>query len=150
MAGSAATIFVDNLVEHYVAGQRSGHPVLPGGIELVARLARSMPVALVTNGPPDIQRLKIDQAGIGPYLSAVVISGETGIGKPDPAAFGRALELVDASPQDVVMIGDSWERDVLGSLGAGMRAVWISHGRTPPFSDARVSVATGPHDVTLP
>ncbi len=48
------------------------------------------------------------------------------------------------------MIGDSWERDVMGALAAGMRAVWISHGRAAPFSDARVSVAKGPHDVALP
>ena len=149
-SGDSLDNLVDNLVEHYIAGQRSGHPLLPGAVELVARLARAMPVALVTNGPPDIQRLKIDQAGIGASLSAVVISGETGIGKPDPAAFGRALELVDASPEDAVMIGDSWERDVMGALGAGMRAVWISHGRPAPFSDARVSVAKGPDDVALP
>jgi HAD superfamily hydrolase (TIGR01549 family) len=141
---------VDALVERYIEGQRSGHPVLPGAVDLVARLAQAVPVALVTNGPPDIQRLKIDQAGIGAYLSAVVISGETGIGKPDPAAFGRALELVDVAPEHAVMIGDSWERDVTGALAAGMRAVWISHGRTAPFSDARVSVANGPRDVALP
>jgi HAD superfamily hydrolase (TIGR01549 family) len=141
---------VDALVERYIEGQRSGHPVLPGAVDLVARLAQAVPVALVTNGPPDIQRLKIDQAGIGAYLSAVVISGETGIGKPDPAAFGRALELVDVAPEHAVMIGDSWERDVTGALAAGMRAVWISHSRTAPFSDARVSVANGPRDVALP
>ncbi len=80
----------------------------------------------------------------------MVISGETGIGKPDPAAFGRALELIDATPEHTVMIGDSWERDVTGALAAGMRAVWISHGRAAPFSDARVSVAKGPLDVALP
>ena len=48
------------------------------------------------------------------------------------------------------MVGDSWERDVTGALAAGMRAVWISHGRTPPFSDARMTVANGPLDVALP
>ncbi len=66
---------VERLVEHYIEGQRSGHPVLPGAVELVAGLARAVPVALVTNGPPDIQRLKIDQAGIGAHLSAVVDLG---------------------------------------------------------------------------
>jgi HAD superfamily hydrolase (TIGR01549 family) len=104
----------------------------------------------VTNGPPDIQRLKIEQAGIGSYLSAVVISGEIGIGKPDPAIFARALELIGASAEHAVMVGDSWERDVTGGLGAGMHAVWISHGRTAPGPDERVTVANGPRDVSLP
>ena len=138
------------LSKRYIDGQRSGHPVLPGAIELVARLAATVPVALVTNGPPDIQRLKIEQAGISSYLSAVVVSGETGVGKPDPGSFGRALELLDVSAEQAVMVGDSWERDVTGALAVGMRAVWISHGRPVPRSDARLSVADGPRDVALP
>ena len=66
---------VDSLVDALVAastseGQRSGHPVLvlPAQLDLVARLANAVPVAIVTNGPPDIQRLKIEQAGIGAHL----------------------------------------------------------------------------------
>ena len=140
---------VDALSARYVQGQRSGHPVLPGAVELVTRLAQVVPVAVVTNGPPDIQRLKIEQTGIGSLLSAVVISGETGIGKPDPASYGRALELLGVAPEHAVMVGDSWERDVQGALDSGLRAVWISAGRSPPHTDARVTVATGPHDVVL-
>jgi putative hydrolase of the HAD superfamily len=139
----------DLLSERYIEGLRSGHPVLPGALELVAQLAAAVPVALVTNGPPDIQWLKINQAGIGSYLSAVVISGEIGIGKPDPAVFGHALELLDVAPEHAVMVGDSWERDVTGALAVGMRAVWISNGRPTPRSDTRVSVASGPRDVAV-
>jgi putative hydrolase of the HAD superfamily len=138
------------MAERYVEGQRSGHPVLPGALELVERLAVQVPLALVTNGPPDIQRLKIDQAGIAPRFAAVLISGEVGIGKPDPTIFLRALELLEVAPEHAVMVGDSWERDVTGALSAGMRAVWISHGRTAPASDRRVSVVRGPLDVVLP
>ncbi len=140
---------VDTLSARYVEGQRSGHPVLPGAVELVTRLARVVPVAVVTNGPPDIQRLKIEQTGIGSLLSAVVISGETGIGKPDPASYGRALELLGVAPEHAVMVGDSWERDVQGALAAGLRAVWISDGRPAPDTDRRVTVASGPGDVEL-
>jgi len=150
LAPAAADAVAEQVAEHYIQGQRSGHPPLPGALELVAHLAAEVPVALVTNGPPDIQRLKIEQAGIGSSLAAVVISGEIGIGKPDPAVFAHALELIGVAPQDAVMVGDSWERDVTGALAAGMRAVWISHGRTPPGSDRRVSVVPGPRDVALP
>jgi len=79
----------------------------------------------------------------------VVISGETGIGKPDPASYGRALELLGVAPEHAVMVGDSWERDVQGALAAGLRAVWISDGRPAPDTDHRVTVASGPGDVEL-
>lgn len=144
-----ADALADALSGRYIEGQRSGHPVLPGALDLLERLAAAVPVALVTNGPPDIQRLKIEQAGIGSYLSAVVISGELGLGKPDPAVFGRALELLDVAPENAVMVGDSWERDVAGALASGIRPVWISHGRPTPNADAGVSVVHGPRDVTL-
>ena len=74
----------------------------------------------------------------------MVISGETGIGKPDPAAFGRALELVDASPEHAVMIGDSWERDVWARWPQECAPSGSATVEPTPFSDARVSVATGP------
>jgi len=143
-------VLADTMSQRYIEGQRSGHPVLPGAVDLVRRLAGAVPVVLVTNGPPDIQRLKIEQTGVGEYLTAVVISGELGIGKPDPAIFAHALGLVDTAPAQAVMVGDSWERDVTGALSTGMRAVWISHGRPAPSSDPRISVATGPRDVALP
>jgi HAD superfamily hydrolase (TIGR01549 family) len=139
----------DALSERYIEGQRSGHPLLPGAMELVQSLSAEVPVAVVTNGPADIQRLKIDQAGIGPHLTAVVISGETGIGKPDPGAFGAALDLLGVSPQHAVMVGDSWERDVSGAVAAGLRAVWISQGRSAPGSHPGVDFAHGPRDVCL-
>jgi HAD superfamily hydrolase (TIGR01549 family) len=137
------------LSERYIEGQRSGHPLLPGALGFVRHLAETVPVVLVTNGPPDLQRLKIDQAGIGAYLSGVVISGEIGLGKPDPAVFAGALELVGVPAENAVMVGDSWERDVVGALASGMPAVWISHGREAPDSDGRVSVANGVQDVVL-
>lgn len=144
-----ADTLADALSDRYIEGQRSGHPVLPGALDLLERLAAAVPLALVTNGPPDIQHLKIDQAGIGSYFSAVVISGELGLGKPDPAVFARALELLDVAPENAMMVGDSWERDVAGALASGIRPVWISHGRPTPDPDARVLVVHGPRDVTL-
>ena len=138
------------LADHYIAGQRAGHPVLPGAVALVRQLAARAPVAVVTNGPPDIQRLKIAQSGIETLLSAVVISGEVGVGKPDPAIFALALEELGADPEGAVMIGDNWERDVQGARALGMRAVWISGGRpVPDGADAShaVQVAKGPGDV---
>lgn len=137
------------LADHYVAGQRAGHPVLPGAVELVRRLAEVAPVAVVTNGPPDIQRLKIAQSGVEPYLTDVVISGEVGAGKPESAIFMLALERLGADPERAVMIGDNWERDVLGARALGMRAVWISQGRAVPDAGPgpEVGVAKGPGDV---
>jgi HAD superfamily hydrolase (TIGR01549 family) len=144
------------LSERYIALQRAGHPLDPGAAELVRRAAAVGPVAIVTNGPPDIQRLKIEQTGLANAFSVIVISGELGIGKPDPRIFGHALEALGAlsapgtraiDPGDAVMVGDSWERDIEGALGAGLRAVWISHGSEPSGEDPRIMVVAEAGDV---
>ena len=116
----------------YVDGQRAGHPLAEGAADLVQRAVSIGPVGLVTNGPPDIQRLKLEQTGLADHFSAVVISGELGLGKPDRGIFLHALAALDVEPQAAVMVGDNWERDVEGALSAGLSAVWISHGREPP------------------
>jgi hypothetical protein len=91
-----------------------------------------VPLGLLTNGPPDIQRFKIDHAGLADYFDATVISGETGIGKPARAAFALVAAQLGVDVASMVMVGDSWERDVLGALQAGSSAVWIAGGRNRP------------------
>ena len=135
------------LSERYIALQRAGHPLAPGATQLVRRAIETGPVGLLTNGPPDIQKLKLEQTGFGSIFLAVVISGEIGIGKPDPRAFRHALDAIGSAPDETVMVGDSWERDVEGALGAGSSAIWISYGRNPPRTDSRVTVVAGPGDV---
>ena len=47
------------------------------------------------------------------------------------------------------MIGDNWERDVLGRCALGMRTVWISQGGRMPDAGPgpEVRAAVGPGDI---
>ncbi len=123
----------------YVAAQRAGHPLIEGATDAV-RACAGRPVGLVTNGPSDIQRIKLDGAGLTDAFDAVVISGEVGTGKPSPEVFGHVLDRLGVQPARAAMVGDSWERDVIGALGAGMTAVWLAWGRPPPERLAGVVV----------
>lgn len=117
----------------FVEAQRRAHPLVPGGIEALRALASmGRRVALLTNGPPDIQRHKLSHLDCESLLSAVVVSGEVGVGKPDPAIFSLTLEAVGAESAGTVMVGDSWNRDVEGARGSGIAAVWLSFGRPVP------------------
>jgi putative hydrolase of the HAD superfamily len=124
----------------YIVHQHRGHPLIEGAAALVRSLQGHRRLGLLTNGPPDIQRLKLASTGLGDCFDAVVISGEVGVGKPDPAVFAHALEQLGATAQTTTMVGDSWERDVLGALGVGMTAVWVAGGRPRPPQQPRVTV----------
>ncbi len=134
--GATATAMSDM----YIECQRDGHPLIDGAAELVRSLQGHRRIGLLTNGPADIQRLKFESTGLADCFDAVVISGEVGMGKPDPAVFAYALEQLGTTAQTTVMVGDSWGRDVLGALGAGMAAVWVAGGRAAPATLPDVTV----------
>jgi FMN phosphatase YigB (HAD superfamily) len=98
----------------------------------VRAVADGRRLGLLTNGPSDVQRLKLQGTGLTSQFETVAISGEMGVGKPTAAAFERVLANLGLEPQEAVMVGDSWERDVEGALPCGLPVVWISYGRPVP------------------
>jgi len=82
-------------------------------------------LALLTNGAPDIQRAKIEGSGLAPYFAVIVVSGELGIGKPDPRIFAHTLGQLGVAASATVMIGDHLVNDIRGAQAAGMRAIWL-------------------------
>lgn len=86
---------------------------------------------IITNGPAEVQRAKVDLLGVEPLVDFVVISGEFGAEKPDPAIFGEALRLGDVPAADALYVGDSSEHDVAGAHAAGLTAVWVNRNGEP-------------------
>ena len=70
---------------------RSYYELYPGVVEVLDALAPLVSMAMVTNGIGEVQRARIERLGLGPYLDAVVISGEVGVAKPGPAIFDLAF-----------------------------------------------------------
>lgn len=83
-------------------------------------------LALLTNGASDLQREKIEASCLGHYFDVVVVSGEVGIGKPEPGVFTHVLERLDIAPEQAVMVGDSLPRDIQGAYRSGMRGIWLN------------------------
>ncbi|TME70710.1 MAG: HAD family hydrolase [Chloroflexi bacterium] len=102
----------------------------PGDRPEFATLREWAPLAVLTNGPIDVQVAKLSASGLQRFFPVVVASGEIGYGKPDPRLFGAALDRLRVDRADAVAIGDSLERDVVGAHAAGLRCVWLNRQRT--------------------
>jgi len=100
--------------------------------------AAGLRVGLITNGPAETGRDKIDRFGFGRYMDVIVIEGEFGRGKPDPAVFNHALRSVGAEPSEAWHVGDDLTADVGGAQAAGIHAVWIHRDRLALGPDSPV------------
>ena len=62
-------------------------------------------------------------ARFGIEVDALVSSATVGYRKPHQAVFEEALRLLDVSLDEAVVVGDSYELDILGAQRAGLRSV---------------------------
>ncbi len=131
------------LSSEFAATRRARQRLLPGARELMTQLSQSYSLALLTNGAPDLQREKIAASGLEPFFKAIAVSGEHGIGKPKPEIFHRLLGELEVSADEVLMVGNSLERDIAGARNAGIRSIWIR----VPGSEEQADVAPD-HTIT--
>lgn len=110
----------------------SGQPsLLAGALGTVRALAKTYPLALVTNGIAAVQRRRFAASPITAHFRAVVISEEAGFAKPDPRIFGPALRETGAAAAEVLFVGDSVTSDMAAARNAGMDFCWFNPGDAP-------------------
>lgn len=94
--------------------------------QVLASLASRLPLCLVTNGAADTQRDALRLLGIADRFSAVVISAEIGVAKPDKAIFHEAAQRLGVPSESVWHVGDNLATDVGGARVAGLAAIWLN------------------------
>ncbi len=93
-------------------------------------------MVLVTNGPSQLQRRKIEILGIVPWFEAILVSAEVGHSKPEPEIYMLALECLNADPQEAWFVGDNLYTDIAGANNVGMPSVWVNRTGEPWPPDA--------------
>lgn len=105
--------------------------------EVLKGLRGEFKLGMLTNGPSDLQRSKIEVLGIEPWFEDIVVSGEHGMAKPDPGIFEVSLSRLNTSPDDTVYIGNSLKYDVLGAKNAGIPVIWRKDESEEEIEEAR-------------
>jgi putative hydrolase of the HAD superfamily len=93
--------------------------------QMLATLAeRGFELGVVSNGCGNVEKLCAD-FGYTRFLSVIVDSRRVGLFKPDPAIFLHAAEKLGGDPGSMMMVGDSFDRDVRPAKTAGMKTAWL-------------------------
>lgn len=87
-------------------------------------LSAHYPLVLVSNFYGNIHAV-LQAYGIDGYFKEVVESAVVGIRKPDPQIFALGVESLGLQPEEVVVIGDSYNKDIAPAHSIGCHTVWI-------------------------
>ncbi|HEY8284948.1 MAG TPA: HAD family hydrolase [Chloroflexota bacterium] len=127
--GLVDAILPGQLLAAFQETRRRLNILFPETATVLAALRPPYVLGLVTNGAPDLQRAKIGGSGLGAWFEVMVVSGELGIGKPDPRIFTAVLERLRLRPDQAVMVGNSLDHDIMGARAAGIGSIWINRVR---------------------
>jgi putative hydrolase of the HAD superfamily len=93
----------------------------PDSLAALQRIAARVPVAAITNGNADLERI-----GLAEHFAFQLGAREHGAAKPDPGIFLAACARLGSPPAEVLHVGDHVELDVAGAARAGLRACWLN------------------------
>jgi len=106
--------------------------------EVLATLAstRSLVRTALLSNTQSFDMEFLEGLGLAEHLSLRFLSAETGLLKPETAAFEAVQKRMGLFPGELAMVGDSWHDDIEGALNAGWTALWINReGRPRPDHD---------------
>ncbi len=69
---------------------------------------------------------KLKALGVDDVVDVALSSEDIGYLKPDPRVFSKLVSCINLEPQEVLYVGDSYHKDVLGARGVGMHSCLIT------------------------
>ncbi len=90
---------------------------------------------IVTNGLIKLQKPRITNSKISKYISDIIVSEEVNSCKPNPEIFNVLLNKINMKSNEVIMIGDSLEKDIKGAENANIKAIWYNPNNSSNDTD---------------
>lgn len=87
-------------------------------------LGKRFPMVLVSNFYGNIKTV-LEDFNLAGYFGAVIESSVVGVRKPDPSIFKMGVDALGLKPEQVLVIGDSYKKDILPAESLGCKAVWL-------------------------
>lgn len=122
---------------------------IPGAHELMEYLHARYRTFILSNGFREVQARKLEASGLSPFFNGLILSEDAGIHKPNKEIFYYALMSTNSRRTQSLMIGDSWEADMVGARNARIHQMWFnpscrkSRGFKPTYTVASLHEIAG-------
>lgn len=87
-------------------------------------LRARFPMVLVSNFYGNV-RAVLEDFDLLKYFDKIIESAVVGVRKPAPAIFALGVEALGLPAENVLVIGDSYKKDILPALSLGCRVAWL-------------------------
>lgn len=86
-------------------------------------------MGIITNGPSQHQRSKIEQLGLTRWIPAnqMLVSGDYDFIKPSQEIFKTFEEKHGLNIEKTYYVGDSFANDIIGADRSGWKSIWMNH-----------------------
>jgi FMN phosphatase YigB (HAD superfamily) len=101
-------------------------------IPVLEKLAVRYPMVLVSNFYGNIESVLKD-FGLDRFFSAIIESAVVGVRKPDPEIFRLGVVQLNLPAEQVVVIGDSYDKDIIPATKIGCQTIWIKNIGWKPY-----------------
>ena len=91
---------------------------------VLTELRKEYRIGLVTNFYGNIS-VVLDEFGLASLFDTVTESAVVGVRKPDPQIFRLAVKALNVKAENVVVIGDSYSKDILPGHEIGCYTIWL-------------------------
>lgn len=121
---------VDSVFEQLYAYFATAAPwrLEPDAVALFRRLrSAGIYVGLLSNWDSRLG-VVLSELGVREEFDSVIVSHSIGLEKPHNAMFVAAERAACVSGSGVVIVGDSFEQDIVPAIARGWRALWIHDG----------------------
>jgi putative hydrolase of the HAD superfamily len=98
--------------------------VLKNAAPVLEKLAAKYPLVLVSNFYGNI-RIVLKDFGIDFFFREIIESAAVKIRKPNPAIFDLGVKALGLQPAEVVVVGDSYKKDIIPAQSLGCRTIWL-------------------------
>lgn len=122
-----AILTIDKLADSYIEELPVDNYLFDGALNILDYLNKKYQLHIITNGFEEVQYKKLKNSGILHYFSTVTTSEGLGLKKPNPLMFMAALDKANTSAIHSIMIGDSFEADILGAKNVGMDTIFYNY-----------------------
>ena len=92
--------------------------------KVLAEVKKDYPMALVSNFYGNISTV-LREFMLDGFFDNVIESAVVGVRKPDPQIFVLGAEALGLKPDEAVVIGDSYDKDIVPAKQAGCHTVWF-------------------------